>query len=117
MAKKPILTFQVEPEEEAMINRYMKENEIKKKSPFFREAIFGWMASDQPQLTREMVDEFNSWRKEFHGVGSNLNQIAYKMNANHPLSNGQIVDTLEDLRVEFKVLAKRMRKLRNVFDI
>ena len=113
MVKKPILTFQVEPEEEATINRFLAENQIRKRSPFLREAIFSHMASDKPQLTRAMVEEFKTWRKEFHGVGTNLNQIVYKMHGHHPLSTEQILETLEELRVEFKRLAKNMRSMKN----
>lgn len=112
MSKKPILTFQVEPEEEAALVKFLEDREIKNRSLFLREGVFGWMKSDQPQLTREMVNLFESWRKEFHGVGSNLNQLAYKLNANHPLSTNEILEVLENLRVEFKALAQNMRKLR-----
>lgn len=117
MAKKPILTFQVEPEEEDAISRYLDEHGIKKRSPFIREAVFAWMVSDQPQLREQVHEDLEAWRKEFHGVGSNLNQIAWRLNADQPLTTKQIENTLKELKAEFKKLAKNMKALRNDLDL
>ncbi|MBC17069.1 MAG: hypothetical protein CL942_08460 [Desulfovibrio sp.] len=113
MTKKPILTFQVEAEEEEAINRYLKKNGTPKRSPFLREAVFAWINSDQPELRKEIHEDLEAWRKEFHGVGSNLNQVAYRMNADHPLSSKQIIETLEELQDQFDRLATKFLELRN----
>lgn len=94
-----------------------KQMKLRGVSELVREAVDQLLKSDQPQLTRDLVDEFKTWRKEFHGVGSNLNQIAYHINADHPLSSRQIIETLDELRGSFKALAMNMKSMRNDLNI
>ena len=83
------------------------------RSELIREAIELLLKSNQPELTRELIDDFALWRKELHRVGTNLNQVAYKMNVEHPLSSDQIHLTLDELKVAFKTLATNMKRLRH----
>lgn len=108
---KPILTFQVEPEEAAMINDYLAENGIKKRSPFLREAVFAYMNSDKPQLTREMLDEFKKTRRAFANAGNNLNQVAYVLNSDHPITTERIKDAHDELQRSFAELFHFYRRI------
>lgn len=95
------------------LDELVEKMNMRGRSELIREAIELLLKSDQPELTRELIDEFSSWRKELHRVGSNLNQVAYKMNAGHPLSSDQIQSALNDLRPTLKVLATDMKRMRN----
>lgn len=109
MPKKPILTFQVEPEQERAINDYLDAHGITKRSPFLREAVFAYMNSDKPQLRREMLDEFKKMRRALTNAGNNINQVAYHLNADHPVSTAQVKDTQEDLQRTFAQMARAFR--------
>jgi len=86
-------------------------------SELIREAVDKILKSDQPKLSREMVEEFKLWRKELHGVGTNLNQIAFRMNANHPVFSPQIEETLSELKMRLKVTATNIKKVRNDLNV
>jgi len=86
-------------------------------SELIREAVDKILKSDQPELSREMAEEFKLWRKELHGVGTNLNQIAFRMNANQPLSYQQIEETLNELKMHLKVTASNIKKVRNDLNV
>lgn len=114
--KSKVIRIRIDEDTEKAVNAFIKsEPSIRNISDLIRKGIGFILVSDQPQLTREMVDQFEAWRKEFHGVGSNLNQVAYKMNANHPLSSGQIVDALKELKDQFKALDINLWKMRKDF--
>ncbi|NDV20373.1 plasmid mobilization relaxosome protein MobC [Pseudodesulfovibrio sp. JC047] len=98
------------------LEKQKKELEAHSLSELIREAVKSCLQSDQPQLSRELVEEFTAWRKEFHGVGSNLNQIAYRMNSGHPQASQQVLETLKELSASFKKLAEDFKKVRHGFD-
>lgn len=100
-----------------LVDGKKQEHQLRGRAGVIREAVHLYLKSDQPELTREMVEIFEAWRREFHGVSSNLNQIAYKMNANHPLSTDQICEILDELRLMFNDLAKNMRSFRRDLDL
>ena len=106
-------------DEEMLLGLEKRKKELKARglSELVREAVEEYLKSDQPQLSRELIDEFNGWRKEFHGVGSNLNQVSYRMNSGHPLSSQQVLETLEELSSSFKALAVDFKKVRHGFNL
>ncbi|KAB1437311.1 hypothetical protein [Pseudodesulfovibrio senegalensis] len=111
MEKTRIVTFRITPEEDELIDSYLAEMQIPKRSPFLREAVFAYLNSDKPQLNRELFEELKAWRKDLRNVGINLNQTAYKLNADHPLSSSQIQEVLNDLQKQFAVLANSFWRL------
>jgi len=82
-------------------------------SELVREAVADLLKSDQPQLTREMAEEFKVWRQELKRIGVNLNQVAYRMNADHPLSSAQLSETLGELNACLKEVATNTKRIRN----
>ena len=116
--KSKVIRIRIDAETEKAVNTFIEsESSIKNISDLIRKGIGFILTSDQPQLTQDMVDLFESWRKEFHGVGSNLNQVAYKLNANHPLSTDEILEVLESLKTHFKVLDDRFWSLRHDLEL
>ena len=107
------ITVRLTDDEFVGLEAVKKQLKLRGTSEFVRDAVDQLLKSDQPQLTREMVEEFKAWRKEFHGVGSNLNQLSYRLNADHPLSTMEIVRTLEELICTFQQLASDMKEIRN----
>lgn len=95
------------------LDEQKRKRKLRGRSEVIREAVDLYFKSDQPQLTHELIEEFKGWRKEFHGVGSNLNQVAYRMNADHPLSSSQIVEMLTELQATFKMLAINVKRTRS----
>ncbi|MEZ7197742.1 hypothetical protein [Pseudodesulfovibrio karagichevae] len=95
-----------------LVDQLKEKHGLRGRASVIREAIQVMAKSDQPQLTREMLVLFEAWRKGYYRVGSNLNQIAYKLNSGHPLSTDEILNALEDLKREFKTHADNMRKFR-----
>jgi len=107
------ITVRLTSDELSGLEATKKRLKLRATSELVRDAVDQLLKSDQPQLTREMVEEFKAWRKEFHGVGSNLNQLAYRLNAEHPLSTKEIVRTLDELTSTFQRLASDMKEIRN----
>jgi len=99
------------------LDQRQKQLNARGRSELIREAIGLFIISDQPELARGLVEEFKTWRTELRGVGTNLNQVAYRLNANHPLSSQQIVETLDELSMTFKALTQEIKKMRNDFKI
>jgi len=108
---KPIITFQVEPEQQDELKAYLEAHGIKKRSPFLREAVFAYIHSDKPDLTRKKLAEFAQMRKDFANVGNNLNQMAYRLNAGHPVSTPQVEAVQEELRQTFAQLVHFYRRI------
>ena len=116
--KSKVIRIRIDAETEQAVKAFIEsESSVRNISDLIRKGVGFMMASDQPQLTREMANLFEAWRKEFHGVGSNLNQIAYKMNANHPLSTNEILEVLEALKAHFKMLDDRFWNLRHDLEL
>ena len=84
---------------------------LRGKSEVIRRAIHSYIGSDQPEIKESMVTEFKEWRKQLHNVGININQVAYKLNADHSLTTAQIRDVQEELQKEFKQLVNRFRRI------
>ncbi|MGL1861436.1 MAG: hypothetical protein OCC46_02805 [Pseudodesulfovibrio sp.] len=114
MEKKPILTFQVEPEEKEAIKDYLDEHGIKKRSPFIRESVFAYMNSDKPQMRREMLDEFKEMRRAFANAGNNLNQVAAHLNMKRPVSTEQVLESHRDLQRSFGEMVRFYRRIEDV---
>jgi len=108
---KPILSFQVEEYEKEEINDYLDEHEIKKRSPFIREAVFAYINSDKPQMRREMLDEFKKMRREFSNAGNNLNQVAGHLNMKHPVTTPQVEEAHLKLKETFDELVHFYRRI------
>ena len=100
-----------------MEERLKADSSLKNISDLIRVGIEIALTSDQPALRKEIHEDLEAWRKEFHGVGSNLNQIAWRLNADQPISEKQIMTSLKDLKAEFKTLAINMKALRNDLDL
>ncbi len=98
---KPIITFQVNSDQAEELTTYLQKMGITKRSPFLREAIFAYIHSDKPGLKREMLEEFKQTRREFTNAGNNINQVAYKLNAGHPISSEEIRSAQEELQRTF----------------
>lgn len=110
---KPIITFQVDPEQQEELNAFLEARGIKKRSPFLREAVFAYIHSDKPDLTRAKLAEFKQTRKEFTNVGNNLNQIAYKLNAGHPVSTEEIRSAQAELQRTFGQMVRFYERVEN----
>ena len=100
MNKTRMLSFRVQESEEQAINDYLEDHGIKR-SPFIRDAVFAYINSDKPQLRRDMLAEFKDMRREFTNAGNNINQVAYRLNAGHPVSTDQLRQAQEDLQQAF----------------
>lgn len=111
MNKSRMLSFRVEKSDEETINNYLNEHGIKMRSPFIREALFDYMNSDKPQLRRVMLDEFSKLRRELTNVGNNLNQVAYHLNSNHPVSTTQLTEAQECLQGQFAQMVRFYRRI------
>ena len=108
---KPIITFQVDTDQAAELMAFLNERGIKKRSPFLREAVFAYIHSDKPELTRAKLNELKATRRELANVGNNLNQVAYKLNAGFPVSNEEIKSTQEELQRFFAQMVRVYRRL------
>jgi hypothetical protein len=84
----------------------VEELNLKGRSTAIRQTLNLYNKSDQPKIKKRLVEELQNWRKQFHNVGVNINQVAYKMNAGHPLSTDQIIEVQLSLQREFKELVR-----------
>jgi Arc/MetJ-type ribon-helix-helix transcriptional regulator len=85
------------------------------RSEMIREAMEDYLAGDKAEKRRKYLTELSAWRKELHNEGANLNQLAYKLNANHPVSTEQILATLESLKQLFGVMVRNFRTVEDDF--
>ncbi|AMK12033.1 plasmid mobilization relaxosome protein MobC [Pseudodesulfovibrio indicus] len=111
------ISVRLDSEQSALLESERKRLNLRGHSGVVRLALEELAHSDQPQLKREMAEEFQAWRKELHGVGTNLNQIAFRLNAGHPLSSHQIEDVLGDLQRMLKRLSIKVKEARREFRV
>lgn len=111
------ISVRLERELIEMLEAEKKRLNLRGFSEVVRMALEVYEKSYQPQLTREMADEFQAWRKELNGVGTNLNQIAYRLNAGHPLSSQQIEEVIAELQQAFKNLTIEVKEARRDFRV
>jgi len=110
--KRKIVPVRMEEELVARLDERRKELKARGRSELVREAICLFMQSGQPELKRELIREFNEWRRVLRGVGSNLNQIAARMHSNS-MPESQALDLLNDLNSDFKSVAESLKRIRN----
>nr|WP_287412313.1 ribbon-helix-helix domain-containing protein [Pseudodesulfovibrio sp.] len=99
----------------AALDAKVKEVGARWRSELIREALEDYLAGDKAQKRRKYLTELSAWRKELHNEGVNLNQIAYKLNADHPLSTEKIMDTQESLRQLFSIMVRNFRSVEDDF--
>lgn len=110
MNRDKMLSFRVNESEREEIKDYLDEKGIKR-SPFVREAVFAYMNSDKPQIRREMLNEFKKTRREFANAGNNINQVAYRLNAGHPIAAKDVIETQETLQRTFSEMVRFYRRV------
>lgn len=111
------ITVRLAKEHLDMLEAERKRLGLRGVSELVREALDLYFKSDRPQLSRELTELFQAMRKDLQGVGTNLNQITYRLNAGHPLSSQQLIEALAEVRQSVKIFSMEVKEVRRELDL
>lgn len=86
---------------------------VRSRSDVVRQAVHDYLSSNRPLIRKQLAEEFKKIRREFSSVGNNLNQVAFHLNGNHPVTTESVQSTQEDLQKVFAQMIRFYRRIEN----